>query len=223
MITRIASSELAQRDRSRMRASRQVSPPPAPLPPQIRPAPPPRQKRAFKCVPILLWVWFLKVDPVLTRSPGASGWAGRAGPGPPSPPRPERGEGRLGRTVPRCPGRAVRRGARRGGWIRGPGTEGRLRARVRGRALHCPPGADRGRRFPGGWHGPAPPPPLSVRLPRQEMSSYWKDSCCLLPRVVESETNSTSPGRQKTLCSSWGVFSLNERLKKATCQVPAPK
>lgn len=194
-----------------MRAFLQVSPPPAPLPPQIRPAPPPQQKRAFKCVPILLWVWFLKVDPVLTRSPDASGWAGRAGPGPPPPPGPKRGGGRLGRTVPWCRARAVRGGGRgEEGGSRGPGTRGGCGPGCTGGRCTAPLGRTEAVASRAAGTALRRRRPLSVRLPRQEMSSYWKDSRCLLPRVVESETNSRSPGRQKTLCSSWGGV-LSER------------
>lgn len=62
-----------------------------------------------------------------------------------------------------------------------------------------------------------------VRVPSQEMSSYWKDRCCLLQRVAESATNLHMHLVTKNFVFVLGSVPLEPAFKKATCRVPVRK
>lgn len=167
------------------------------------------------------------------QEPRFSGWAGWVEPGPPR--RGAPGFGRRGRDPgSRCPRPRPRPRPAWETWARSSGCSAGNRSPAR-RATRggCRPEGAGGRctgpRGRSAWLpglagtacAAATRPP--VRVPSQEMSSYWKDRCCLLQRVAESATNLHMHLVTKNFVFVLGSVPLEPAFKKATCRVPVRK
>lgn len=153
----------------------------------------------------------------------------RAGPGAPGRdrlprPAPSAGEGGWGA---RCPGAGrVRSGA--GGAARRADPEARAQGAAAG------PGAPAGAALPP-WGGRRPSLPGRLARPCAAaapcLSGFPARKCLLTGKTaavccrgwLSLKPIRGAPGDRKLCVRLGGVFSLNERLKKATCQVPASK
>lgn len=160
--------------------------------------PPPAPDTPGALLPEVIKWGVITVNLILARSPDS--WAGTGGRSrdPLTPGLQASGIG-AGPWVTQPPGRET--------WAPGLGCSAGNRTRARrggckpvGTSGLCtaPRGADGARGFPG-WL--APP----ARVPRQEMSSYWKAGRRLLQRWQSLKPICASPGRQKTVRLG-GVF-----------------